>query len=321
MIISALRVLFRLDPSLEQFPNSTITSLQMITGLALVCLLLIVAVGTRYRPAWDKWIEYAFAASSIVGAVWIVGQYALGARGQGLTGILDQSSMSGCFVVLGFPFWVKIADPTGYGRAMPYVWFGAMLALLSIEPQASTPLGAAAVCFVAWLVSSRRWRLFDLVTAIVPVLTAATLLGLWLNPLLFDDSLRFQFWKFFMTWWAKNVDVWTGTGFSTFLLYGPMIQLTYKYNTENNLWIWLHGCWLQLIFELGAVGFVLGVVVFLEAVRRAYKQGRHELVAAIVTFGAVMVVQYPWRLAPLALMGSLLGMMALFRRPNESKVS
>lgn len=313
MITSACRTLFRLDPSLEQFPNQTITAMQTTVGTSLVCLLLIVAVGTKYRSTWDVWLERAFAASSMLGSAWIVGQYILGARGQGLLGPLDQSSMSGCFVVMGFPFWVKIADPIGYGRAMPYVWLGAMLVLLSIEPQASTPLGAAAVCFVAWLVSSRRWRLFDLVTVIVPALTAATLLGLWLNPTLFNDSYRVQFWKFFMTWWAKNVDVWTGTGFSTFLLYGPMIQLTYKYNTEEGLWVWLHSCWLQLIFELGAVGFVLGIVVFLEAIRRAYKQGRHELVAAIATFGAVMAVQYPWRLAPLAVMGSLLGMMALRR--------
>jgi len=320
MIISACRILFRLDPSLEQFPSQTITSMQAIVGASLVVLLLLVGVGTRYTRAWDRWIEYAFAASSALGAAWIVGQYAMGARGQGLTGLLDQSSMSGCFVVMGFPFWVKIADPTGYGRAMPYVWIGAMLVLLSIEPQASTPLGAAAVCFVAWLVSSRRWRLFDLVTVIVPALTAATIGGLWLNPMLFDDSWRVQFWKFFMGWWWDAANIWTGTGFSSFLLYGPMVQLTYKYNTENNLWIWLHSCWLQLIFELGAVGFVLGVVVFLEAVRRAYKQGRHELVAAIVTFGAVMVVQYPWRLAPLAIMGSLLLGMALYQGEKRGEV-
>lgn len=311
--ISALRILFRLDPSLEQFPSPTITAMQAITGTSLCCLLLILAVAESYRPTWDKWIERAFAASSALGAAYIVGQYAMGARGQGLTGFLDQSAMSGCFVVMGFPFWRKHSD-----GLMPFVWLIAMLVLLLLEPQASTPIGAAAACFVAWLVSSRRWRLFDLVTVIVPALTAAALLGMWLNPLLFNDSYRVQFWKFFMTWWAKNVDVWTGTGFGTFLLYGPMIQLTYKYNTENNLWIWLHSDWGQLLFELGIVGFLLGVAVFVQAVVRAYRAGRHELVAALVTFAAVMVPQYPFRLASFALMGSLVLAMALYRPTKET---
>jgi len=313
-ILSACTILFRLHPEIEQFPSRTITSLQSLAGASAVILFLLIVAAESYRESWDIWIERAFAASSALGAAFTGFQYVvLGARGQGLGGFVDQSSMHGCLVVIGLPYIIKHFRGWWLGGALAMI--ALMVGTLLVQAESSTPLGAAAVCGVAWLASSRwkRWGVFDVVVSTAPVLVAVFVTGSWLNPLLFNDSYRFQFWQFFMSWWWRYANIWLGTGFSTFFLYGPMIQLSAKYNSEEGLYVWTHGDWLQLLFEIGIIGFVLAVVVFCEAVWRSYKTERYELLTAIVTFAAVMAVQYPWRLAPFALMGSLLLVMALKR--------
>lgn len=317
MTLSGVLIMTGQSDSINAFGSRTRNQFLALSGSSVSFLLLFVLVAHSYRSSWNKWIQRTIAVSSAAGAVYIIAQYAMGARGQGLTGILDQSAMSGCMVVVGFPFWARSAHRLPW---IPFAWLGVMLGLLLLEPQSSTPMGAAIVCFVAYLTSSRwhRWGLFDIVVSGTPVVVGLGFLAKFINPLFFDDSYRFQFWKFFMREWWERANVWTGTGFGTAALHLAGTQMFHKYNTENNLWLWLHSDFLQLAYELGFVGLALGVAVFVAAVVRAYRARRHELVAAIVTAAAVGSVQYPLRLGPFATLIAFLLMSALYDpRPTE----
>ena len=170
-----------------------------------------------------------------------------------------------------------------------------------------------------------RWRYIVSTLAIVAVLLSKSAVGaglmaaflvLWINSFwlgaaagltamvggymvqgmeLFNSSDRVLIWKHMMGNWVNNVwNIPFGMGYGTYYVFGSSLQV------HDNLratmwWPWMHNDWLQGIFELGIVGFLLMVATYATAVHRARKE--KACLVSLVLYGIFMSMDYPLHLS------------------------
>jgi hypothetical protein len=106
---------------------------------------------------------------------------------------------------------------------------------------------------------------------------------------LFSPGGRYVAWKSFMGWWWEHANHWIGTGVGTFEWYGPWIGS----NFPNEIFLWMHNEFLQLLFEGGYIGYVLGMIMLAVALVRSWK--RPGLFATLISFSVCCLTQFPFR--------------------------
>ena len=97
-----------------------------------------------------------------------------------------------------------------------------------------------------------------------------------------------------------------GSGNGTFWFLGPIIQQQMGIPKDQGFWTWLHNDWLQLLFEEGWTGLVLGLNMFGFALYRSWKDKKDAVFSAMVTYGFLSFGMYPTNLAFTALFGMIL---------------
>lgn len=134
------------------------------------------------------------------------------------------------------------------------------------------------------------------------VLAFAGIGYLYLGKDLIDSSGRFHAWELAMKFWNQFVNRATGTGIGTFFLYGPGLQLTERVNEVKGImdqvghiqaFFWMHNDWLQILFELGIVGFVCAVGVAIKTLYVGFKNKHSNVFSIGVAYCAAMVTQFP----------------------------
>lgn len=269
-------------------------------------------IATTVLPITIEAISMSAMAASVLGIAWTFCQYR--APEFELGGFLKQGSMHGCFLAVLFP------AAFGYfkGRRKYFYFIAAVLAVLFLTKRnhASNAIGAFGVA-VASLGGLKFMRRdidgVSVAATIISLLVLGGIAGCALNPEILNDSGRFFMYRFFLADWWKNGSVLFGNGPGSFVVTGPTLQI--KANLLHGPWgdifLWLHSDWLQSLIEFGAIGLVLGLWVAIDILRSFYRREEFGPLASALTFMSVMVFQYPWRLAPFAFFGSLLGAYAL----------
>lgn len=114
---------------------------------------------------------------------------------------------------------------------------------------------------------------------------------------------RYEAWPMFYHFWHSTFPWWFGSGLGTFKFWGPVSQMLAHYQ-EGRWWLWAHSDWFQILFELGAIGLLLALGTYLTLLFKA--KTRPGLFAALLAYGSVMVGNYPFHIAPFALLGWVL---------------
>lgn len=178
--------------------------------------------------------------------------------------------------------------------------------IMSIEPllfflpvaaifltKSSMGIGCVCVATVAWFMHSKITikRMLFLVASFIPV---GLISFLFVGDKLLDSNGRINIWKASYAYWVDNVDPLIGAGISSFNHLGIIIGKINELDFEKVKWTWLHSDWLQSIFELGIIGFLLTVWVFIVCLNRSYRHSTW-LFASIVTMGVACLAQMPFR--------------------------
>lgn len=217
-------------------------------------------------------------------------------------GLVGNPSMNACFLVVLLPLALKTLDPIPRGVACLAVLLAVLIS------KASIPLGllAAMACLFAIFAASKRTILIAAsFTPLVLALGAHMLGKEFLN-----SGDRVFMWSFFLSKWNIPANWIAGTGWGTFGVFSINLQHAFHVR-ENGWWIWLHNDWLQTMFETGLTGALLLVATYLRALYLlAREQLRHEAVA-LGLYGLMMAGNYPTHLAPTALFGCWIGVLAL----------
>ena len=223
----------------------------------------------------------------------------------GLQGIFGNTAMAACVSAMTLPLVLE-------GRFFRWRWlkYASLFSALVVVYVAQSTMGflLLLIAFVTWNLPKLRTLRQSLKWIFASIVVAAAL-GLAFDYQFFDLSKvdRFKVWPQFMTWWQKMVPSHLmGSGNGTFWFLGPIIQQQMGIPKDQGFWTWLHNDWLQLLFEEGWTGLVLGLNMFGFALYRSWKDKKDAVFSAMVTYGFLSFGMYPTNLAFTALFGMIL---------------
>lgn len=129
----------------------------------------------------------------------------------------------------------------------------------------------------------------------------------------FNDSDRFVVWKFMMERWMHPGNLFFGTGFGTYHVFSINLQ-HYGGIAPGSHWSFLHNDWMQILFETGIIGLVLGLMTYILSIKRAWEE--KPVLFSIILFGAYMFLNPALHLPYPILFGTWIFTYAL-RRPLQ----
>lgn len=217
----------------------------------------VMSIPRRYFIWWDR----VFLAIAVVDLILVA---TLG------YGFFKVSSLDMAFVVAVLP-------------ACPYLGAGVIGAALT-----GPRMGTAVMIFIgqalSYCLAMRRW------IYVVPALLGIAALpfaGHFMSSA-HPDAGRIEAWTRFMEWWGANVNHYFGSGIGTFLWIGPAID-----HLKEPLFMQMHNDWLQILFEMGYVGWFLVWMAFTYLLMSCFK--RPNLFAMLIGMAVFGVTYHPLR--------------------------
>jgi O-antigen ligase len=117
-----------------------------------------------------------------------------------------------------------------------------------------------------------------------------------------NSSQRFDAYKVFMKYLYHHGMVTFGAGLGSLRVYAPTVQSESGFMVTFNesglkgwIWQWLHSDFLQSWFELGVIGFLLVLLIYIHSIIIAYRRGDQELFSLGLGLGIAAAVNYPCR--------------------------
>lgn len=194
---------------------------------------------------------------------------------------------------------------------IPFIpWWAALVVIGTVlTHHASTALMVIAAQLFAFALKTKRARL-PLALAL-PVLVGIAYLhqhGAW-----FDSTERLVHWKEYMSFWLKEPRwIAIGVGPGSFIWTSAMID-----HFSGPIFMQMHNDWLQILWELGAVGLGLVLWVFVSATRSAWDSV--ESLAGIFGCAAFGLTYHPTRFFPSALLVAWIFVRAFFSCKSDSR--
>lgn len=205
-------------------------------------------------------------------------------------GLFLSASADNTMMVLLFPY-VAISAFKGW---IKYTYLGLLIFSVFVN-QGSTPYFVALAIFAPIALREtwhKKWLIFS-----VPAIAIAALATQ--REKLFDSTGRVEKWKMFMQWWVDNDTALTGTGTGSF----PNLALQIQGGT-NDIFMYMHNEYLQVIFEQGWFGFSLCFVTAISLLIKAWP--RPWLFSTYMGLLVSMTTQFPFRYLLSALMITVL---------------
>jgi len=247
------------------------------------CFMVLAIVCTQFylNGSWRDIVFKAFAWLAPINSVIVIAQKIFNQIPNEMhapSGVIYYPSINGSLIACLIPLVFSL----------PYGWFFSILCLVGIVLCGSSmPYITLAVVLAFWAFSkTKKWWALG-------VMSFPILLGLLFEKqAMFSSSRRFEAYKFFMRDWLSNFSIWWGSGPGTFIVLGPRHQLEKEYSI-GEWWYWLHSDWLELLYEFGIWGLLLGAAIYLRALYRHYKTEQHDLFGVLAGIGVTALFNFP----------------------------
>lgn len=260
-LVSAL---FILEFPLVQF-GEVHTAFQATAGQALIEAIFIPIGAIVFRKLIPKLLPYVVSFALL--CVWM-----------NWPGFLHAPSFHSAFAALAIPLLVS-----------PYLIGAVVITVLTHHGTTALLILSAQMLALTLRLKKRRLLIFLVAFALSAYFCRAG------GPLLNGEE-RLTKYAEFMGFWAREWRwIILGVGPGSFMWTSLMLD---KFQTP--LFLQMHSDWLQIVWELGLVGFALTVGVFLSAIKSAWDKPR--LLAAIAGCAAFGLTYHPLRFYPPALL-------------------
>lgn len=143
---------------------------------------------------------------------------------------------------------------------------------------------------------------------ILPTLICVGASYFFIGKNFFSSSTRVGQWILSFNWWKQHANPYLGTGVGTYFGFGPLIQSINKYELKGGYFVNAHNDWLQIGFELGLIGLILSVVLFIDLLKKS--KNSPWLFASIATYAFVSGMNMPLRYPITALAGLMMARIA-----------
>lgn len=257
------------------------------------------AIGLSFYAARMRLLEdWVLGLWAIINSFYVVAGYVFNfgllPHGVGYSGFLNYAGMNGVLLACLFPYVWNLSNEG---------WIWTMFLLWALMFSASSicygVLGAVLIGIALY-----RKRFWLASCGLIPFIIGWCVDGLGF----FSSGYRFQAYKTFMGAWIRYANHWTGTGVGTFRIIAEKIQNNTGFMFDGKTgfyWPWMHSDWLQVVFELGMIGFLLIAALYAQALWRLYNKKYSENEFAMACgLGASAIFDYPLRYFATALLCS-----------------
>lgn len=197
----------------------------------------------------------------------------------GKDGLLYSPSFQAAFAALCIPF--------------VSIWVGAIIGLTVVTHHAGT---AQAMILAMLLVAFIKKRGFSFWPSYLLFPAFAFAMHFYrMGPLLNGQGRVEEYAKMFHFWLKEPRWIALGVGPGSFMWTSVVMD-----HFKTPVFFQLHSDWLQILWESGAVGFVLAGLVFIEAVKRSWSN--LNTLAGVVGCGVFALTYYPLRFFPTAIL-------------------
>lgn len=235
------------------------------------------------------WLRNAYGGLCLANSLYVIMQ-SLYLPPYNRGGFIGNASINACLIAFTYPFFYsQILKRKWDDKYERNAYFGFLIVPVIAILLASTSMGLGTLLVgvgaMGILEVKKRGLVQFQLKYILPVLLVSPVIVavsyLFLGKDLFHDSGRFYTWGIAMDWLFKMGNPVFGSGLGSAELLLPMIQHDTQLVT-NEWFIWMHNDWLQIFFELGAVGISLVGFMYFHAVKASLRSPP--------LFGALMAV-------------------------------
>lgn len=240
-----------------------------------VAVLLAVAIPVMLLRSERK-VAVALSWIGFLNSIAVIVSWAIG---RGPYFALDNPSMDGTLIAMLYPVMNMRPTVRKWGGETLRELFGSKKAFLFDALSVAIPLTA-----IILTKSSMAWGTFAVVCAAyiyrlekgeknTVMFVAGMVFWGWLmmGHDFADPNGRFEWWRWAMKFWRENISHWAGTGTGSYWNIADKIGQS-QYRFGKVIFNTMHNDWLQLCFEQGYVGLILGVGVFLKAAWSAWDE-------------------------------------------------
>lgn len=263
-------------------PNSFVT---LISLLFFICGALLL---TKNRASF---LMLALGFIAICDSTIIIYRYLSSMNVNNAWWVITSASLDGSFIALTIPIVLGIEKP----EILKNILLGIMLAGI-IFTRSNTALFVLVIMMASWGLASGDLRGKSLAMTLGLFALASALLFKFGK--LFADQGRFANWKQMMCYWAKNINIWLGSGPGNYHNYVAKLQPA----TEQ--FVHMHNDLLEITFDQGLVGAASVLILYFTMLKRSFN--RPVLFSTVVGFGFVSMTLFPSYLFFFQLLGVLL---------------
>ena len=207
-------------------------------------------------------------------------------------GICLNTSVDGTLMAILSPFYYSLVFSHVRKKYWPIVILPIVAAILT---GSSIGVGGTSLAFAIYLFLKFKNSMNNKLLAALSLTAFASVMKIAHSKIgeeMLSDTNRIATWKWSMQWFFEQdyKTILFGTGYGTYWAYGPYIQIVKKLVPNKEIFTFMHNDWLELLFELGAVGFALAMLVYICALIRA--KTAHLQTALIIT-GIVSFMNFP----------------------------
>jgi hypothetical protein len=168
-----------------------------------------------------------------------------------------------------------------------YIWL--LVSLVVFLQNGSTPYLVLGLEFFISMVWIWRWRWqYIILSCGVGVVVCF----FWFSPSMYVDRIRFEYYEMIVPFWWEWVNPFIGSGWFSFETLSMVMQkLTGYYLDKRQGWLSVHSDFLQMLMELGVIGFSLSMWVLFDSLYHS----NWKLRGAIAGIAAWALFYFPLR--------------------------
>lgn len=216
--------------------------------------------------------------------------------------MLSNSAMDASFIACLMPFSYSLFRNTKYKKTSLFLSLIMIIAI--ILSKSSTGIAAIGVAFGSYIFMEYGLEAWWKISALFFGITGFS--WLYLRNELLNPNGRYNAWKNSLSFFWTETHHIIGAGVGTHIFWSFWIA-KYRYPTAQTLdvFIWLHNSWLQALFELGIIGFISLILLYIFLIRASWFK-KNTLFPILVTYGFIGITQMPLQIFPFQLLGACL---------------
>lgn len=280
------------------YPDASREVIASSAAQSLVFLLCIV-IPVLFAEMTDlKWALFGFEVLCLVNCVFMIYNYFM--TGSAI-GLMNNASINGTFVAI---VWPMILFRSRFTYHLDQILIRFLLPFSAIIASgSSTAMSCIPLILLSKVIFRHKGKFLKSAIIAVPSTALIYIVYIVSIPKLSSGNGRWFIWQETLAYYIDQERYIFGNGSGT---WQPLIWQVQKINGMTDMFLWAHSEPIQILFEQGALGLSIILLLWITMVRKSWNHYRLWVFVSVIVLGFCTLTQFPFRVYLLALYYSLI---------------